>query len=111
MGKLVHGRLDLADSSTLTANPAPRSPLALEKTTKYQFPLVGRGEVHGYDPRWRQCRGAPEVLGFGANNKKKLPTQPRISQDLSISNIVTISWRFGDVPSRPNAGIMPPHRC
>jgi hypothetical protein len=30
------------------------------------------------------------LLGFGANNKKKLPTQPRVAQDLSRSNVVTI---------------------
>jgi hypothetical protein len=34
--------------------------------------------------------------GFDANKKKS--TQPRISQDLSISNVVTITWRFGDIP-------------
>jgi hypothetical protein len=63
MGKLVHGGLDLTDSSTLTANPARWSPSALEKTTQNQFPLVGRGEAHCYDPRRRQRRGAPEAHG------------------------------------------------
>jgi hypothetical protein len=62
-GKLVHGGLDLADSSKLTANPARRSPSALEKTTKNQLPLVGRGETRCYDPRRRRRRGAPEARG------------------------------------------------
>jgi hypothetical protein len=31
------------------------------------------------------------LLGFGANNKKILPTQPRIAQDLSTSNAVMIN--------------------
>jgi hypothetical protein len=34
------------------------------------------------------------LLGFDANNKNILPTQPRIAQDLSISNAVTISWKL-----------------
>jgi hypothetical protein len=32
-----------------------------------------------------------DLLGFGADNEKKLPTQPRIAQDLSKSNVVTIT--------------------
>jgi hypothetical protein len=41
MEKLVHNGLDLADSSTLIANPAHRSPSVLEKSTKNQFLPVG----------------------------------------------------------------------
>jgi hypothetical protein len=38
------------------------------------------------------------LLGFDANNKKKIGHATQIAQDLSISNVVTISWRFHDIP-------------
>jgi hypothetical protein len=38
------------------------------------------------------------MLGFDANNRKNIGYATRIVQDLSISNAVTINWRFGDIP-------------
>jgi hypothetical protein len=38
------------------------------------------------------------LLGFEAKNKNYLATRNPNAQDLSISNTVTISWGFGDIP-------------
>jgi hypothetical protein len=49
------------------------------------------------------------LLGFGANNKNLLPTEPRISQIYLSSNVVTINRDSDTYPHRPNVGITPPH--
>jgi hypothetical protein len=49
------------------------------------------------------------LLGFGANNKNLLPTEPQISQIYLSSNAVTINRDSYTYPRRPNAGITPPH--
>jgi hypothetical protein len=44
---LVHGGLDLADSSMLTTNSDRRSPSTLEKMAKNPFPPVGARAARG----------------------------------------------------------------
>jgi hypothetical protein len=50
------------------------------------------------------------LLGFSANNKKLLPMQPQIAEDLSKSNVVTINGDSVMYPHRPNTGITLPHK-
>jgi hypothetical protein len=67
------------------------------------YPLCApcSGRVPNNSPPWLKHTKRPLhilLLGFDANNKKFIGYATRIGQELSISNVVMISWRFGDIP-------------
>jgi hypothetical protein len=69
---------------------------------------VGLGELQASVST--SCASASTMLGFDANNKKKILRNLEFPKDLSISNIVTVNISLETYPHRPNAGITLPHK-